>query len=177
MEAERIGEAVVDVEQHTHLDCILYGLIGHAGGADWFKIRRPDIGRGERELLEETEGGTQLRVDRGSAPIGQDGLDQVVLLFALQGQRRDRAVSARSEYALVQARRERGKQLPLTDAPRRGPAHHGLGPVAHGAAEKLRSIEQRLHDVGHAPHAHHADEQELQALRQPVTVLDGVQAH
>jgi len=118
VEAERIGEAVVDVEQHAHLDRVLDGLIGHAGGAERTQIRRPHVRRRERELLEEAEGGTQLRIGGRGAPIGQDRLDQlVVLVFVLQGQRRDRAVRARSEYALVQTRRERGEQLPFPDAP------------------------------------------------------------
>ncbi len=38
-------------------------------------------------------------------------------------------------------------------------------------------VEERLHDVGHTTHAHHADEQELEALRQAVTVLDGTETH
>jgi len=119
VEAERIGEAVVDVEQHANLDRIFYGLIAHAGGAEWFHVRRPHVRRGERELLEEAEGGTQLRIERRGAPIRQDRFDNqlVSFVFVFQGQRRDRAVGARSEYTLVQARRERGKQLPLSHAP------------------------------------------------------------
>jgi hypothetical protein len=98
MEAERVGEAVVDVEQHADLDRILYGLIAHAGGAEWFQIRRPDVRRGERELLEEAERRAQLRIDRRGAPIGQDRCDQRgVFLFVFEGQRRDRAVSAGSK--------------------------------------------------------------------------------
>ena len=118
MPAHGVGEAVVDVEQHAHLDRILHGLIGHAGGAERFQIRRPHIGRRERELLEEAQGGTQLRIGRSGAPIAQDRLDQLgVLVFVFQGQRRDRAVRARSEYALVETRRERGKHLPFPHAP------------------------------------------------------------
>jgi hypothetical protein len=97
MEAERVGEPVVDVEQHADLDRILYGLIAHAGGAEWLHVRRPHLRRGERELLEEAERRSQLRIERRGAPIGQDRLDRVVLLFVLQGQRRDRAVSASSK--------------------------------------------------------------------------------
>jgi hypothetical protein len=97
MEAERIGEAVVDVEQHADLDGIFYGLIAHAGGAEWLHIRRSHVRRSERELLEEAERRSQFRIDRRGAPIGQDCLDQVVFLFVFQGQRRDRAVSAGSK--------------------------------------------------------------------------------
>src|SRR6266571_4264878 len=87
------------------------------------------------------------------------------------------AVRTGSEETLVQAGGERGKQLPLAHAPRRGPAHHRLRPVAHRAAEEFRPVEQRLYDVGNPTHAHHADEHELQALRQSVAVLDGGEAH
>jgi len=63
-----------------------------------FHVRRSHVRWGERELLEEAEGRTQLGIERSGAPISQDCLDQgVVFLFLLQGQRRDRAVSAGSE--------------------------------------------------------------------------------
>src|SRR5207244_4535453 len=98
---------------------------------------------------------------RSRTPVCQHRLDQLVALpFVLQGQRRDRAVSTGSEETLVQARGERGKQLPLAHAPRRGPAHHRLRPVAHRAAEEFRPVEERLYDVGNATHAHHADKHE-----------------
>jgi len=104
MEAERVRQAVVNVEEHADLDRILHGVIAHTGGAQWFHVRRSHVRWGERELLEEAEGRTQLGIERSGAPISQDCLDQgVVFLFLLQGQRRDRAVSAGSEQALVQA--------------------------------------------------------------------------
>ena len=119
IEAEGIGEPVVDVEQDADLDRVLNTLVAHAGGADWLQIDRPHVRRGEREFLEEPERRPQPGIERGGAPIRQHRCDQpVVLLFVFQGQRRDRAVSARSEHTLVQAGRERGEQFPLAHAPR-----------------------------------------------------------
>jgi hypothetical protein len=98
METERIGETVVDVEQRADLDRVLYSRIAHAGGAEWFHIRRPHVRRGEGELLEEAERRAQLWVERCRAPIGQNRFDQRgIFLFVLEGQRRDRAVSAGSK--------------------------------------------------------------------------------
>src|SRR5207247_9060328 len=51
------------------------------------------------------------------------------------------------------------------------------GQVAHRAAEELRTVEQRLDHVGHATPAHQADEQELEPLGPPMTMLDRGQAH
>src|SRR2546427_2265494 len=104
--------------------------ISHAGGAERLQIGRPHVRRGERELLEETERDPDLGIDRRGAPISQHRFDQLVVL---EGQRRDRAVSTRSESTLVQPRRERGEQLPLTHGPGRRAAHHRLSPVAHRA--------------------------------------------
>src|SRR5207249_671249 len=166
MKGERVGEPVVDIEQHTDVNRVLDRGIAHAGGAEWLYVRRPHFRRGERELLEQAERGSDFGIDPGGAPIGQHRLDQ---LLVPKGQRRDRAVGTRSEQALVQARRERGEQLALADAPFRRPAHHRLRPVAHRATEELRPVEQRFDDVGHATPTHQADEEELEPLRQAMT--------
>ena len=119
MEAERVGEAIVDVEQHARVDRVLNGIIADAGGAERGEVGRTHVGGREREFLEEAERRPQLRIERSRAPVCQHRRDQLVIpLFLLQGQRRDRAVSARSEHTLVQAGRERGEQLPLAHAPR-----------------------------------------------------------
>ena len=79
IEAEGIGEPVVDVEQDADLDRVLNTLVAHAGGADWLQIDRPHVRRGEREFLEETERGPDLGIDRRAAPIGQHRLDQLLV--------------------------------------------------------------------------------------------------
>ena len=101
------------------MDRVLYTIIADAGRAERGEIGGVHVGGREREFLEEAERRPQLRIERRRAPIRQYCRHQpVVLLFPSQGQRRDRAVSARSEYTLVQAGRERGEQLPLTHGPR-----------------------------------------------------------
>src|SRR2546427_4919383 len=50
--------------------------ISHAGGAERLQIGRPHVRRGERELLEETERGPDLGIDRRGAPISQHRLDR-----------------------------------------------------------------------------------------------------
>ena len=118
MEAERIGEPVVDVEQHADVDRVLHGFIRQAGSPEWLHVRWPYFRGSERELFEEAQRGTQLRVERRRTPVCQHRLDQLVALpFVLQGQRRDRAVRTGSEETMVQAGGERGKQLPLAHAP------------------------------------------------------------
>src|SRR6266540_6356816 len=118
--------------------------------------------------------GAPFHIHRGRAPIVQHRLDQLVIL---ERQRRDRAVSPRSEDALVEARRERGEQLALAHAPLRGPAHHRLRPRAHRAAPQLRPVQDRLHDVGHSAPAHQANEYQLQLFAKPVAVLHATEAH
>src|SRR5437867_4618322 len=82
MEAERIREAVIDVEEHADLDRVLGSRIAHAGGTERLQIGRPHVRWGEREPLEKTEGGPDLRIDRRRAPIGQHRLHHLPALRA-----------------------------------------------------------------------------------------------
>src|SRR5207249_11775977 len=70
-----------------------------------------------------------------------------------------------------------GEQLALADAPVGGAAHHRLGPLALRPAEELGAVHQGLDDVRHAAAADQPDERQLELLRQPVAVRDGVEAH
>src|SRR5256884_2318232 len=65
----------------------------------------------------------------------------------------------------------------LFRSPFRRPAHHRLRPVAHRAPEELRAVEQRLDDVGHPTPTHQPDEDELEPLRQAMTMFDCTEAH
>src|SRR5207237_9649995 len=58
----RVGETVVDIEEHARLDRVLDGFVAHARGAEWGQVGGAHLSGRERELLEEAERGAQLRV-------------------------------------------------------------------------------------------------------------------
>ena len=60
---------------------------------------------------------------------------------------RDRAVRFRSKEALVQARRERAKELAFADGPFGRTAEEIMPEIAERFAEVLRPVSERLYDV------------------------------
>src|SRR5207245_11545901 len=98
---ERVGDAVVHVEERADVHGVLDRVVTQPDGA-----QRLDVGGGngeriEGQLLEEPERGPQRLADWGGAPVGEPRVDR---LLVSQRLRRDRAVSARSKRALVQTR-------------------------------------------------------------------------
>src|SRR2546426_513201 len=94
MEAERIGEPVVEVEQHADLDRVLNALIAHAGGAEWLHIGRPHVrlGPGAHRAAEEFRPVKErLHYVRHTAPAHQGDEDE------LQALRQAMAVLHRAE--------------------------------------------------------------------------------
>src|ERR1051325_8538721 len=94
-------------------------------------------------LLDEREGrSTALAHGRG-APVGPDRLPDLLA----ERIRRDRAVGAQSEEALVEMRREPREELPLTGAPLGRAAHDDVERLGERATEQLRAVEERLDDA------------------------------
>src|SRR5207302_10987806 len=79
VEAEGVGQPVVDVEQHAGVNRIFDGVIAHTGGAQRGHVSGTLLSGREGELLEETECRAQLRVERRGAPILQHRRDQCVV--------------------------------------------------------------------------------------------------
>ena len=77
--------------------------------ADRFGIRRRQLLRPQRQLLDEPECGAEAFIDRSGAPVALDCLPD----FPADCVRRDRAVGVRSERALVKGRDERSEELAL----------------------------------------------------------------
>ena len=80
------------------MDGIDERILPYAGIKDGFGILSTELVRPQRELLEEGEGRPELGSERSGAPIGDDRVPELLTECV----RRDRAVGARSERALVQ---------------------------------------------------------------------------
>src|SRR4051812_46422562 len=108
--------------------------------------------RTESELLDERQCRSELRAERRRAPVVDDRLPD----FLTEGVRRNCAVGARSERALVEQRGEARKQLTLAGAPLGGAAHDAVELLGERTSEEVRPVEQRLHHperLGAAPFA------------------------
>src|SRR5581483_2447931 len=140
---ERVGEPDDHVEERRDSRGVAKRL-----ARDSRRERRLCIGRRQlvgtkRLLLNEPERGAQTFVDRRRAPVGLDGLPHILT----KGIRRDRAVRARSEKALVQVRREACEELALAGAPFGRPTHRIVQRLGERPAEELGPVEERLHDA------------------------------
>jgi hypothetical protein len=96
--AERVGEPDDYVEERGDVNRVHKRSLAHAGGEDGVRVRPRQRARRQRELLEESERRAQALVDGRGAPVTPDRLPDLLA----EGVRRDRAVGARSERALVE---------------------------------------------------------------------------
>jgi hypothetical protein len=110
MKTERVREPVDHVEQERDLN----GISDFVDAETRAQVSVHLI-RTQRDLLDEPERRMQRRPDGRGPPVGQHRLRE----FLSERNRRDRAVGARSEGALVEARREGSKQLTFAHRPRR----------------------------------------------------------
>src|SRR3954470_11613653 len=136
-------------------------------------MRRVELVGAQREHLEESERRGQLGTKRRRAPIVDDCLPDLIS----ERIRRDRAVGARSERALVQERRKAGEELALARRPLGRAAHRRLERVGERPAEELRAIEQRLHDAERLVARALANHREHGGLLGCVAVLDDREPH
>src|SRR5581483_10470929 len=92
-----------------------------------------------------------------------------------EGVRRDRAVGARSERALVEQRREAGEELALARRPVGRPAHDGVELLRERLAEELGPVEQRLDHAERLAAGALADLGEHRRRLAGVAVVDAVE--
>src|SRR4051794_10801323 len=103
-------------------------------------MRRFELLGAKRQHLEEGKRPGQLGPERRGSPTVDDRLPDLLT----ERIRRDRAVGARSEGALIEQRGEACEELALARCPLGWAAHRGLERVGERAAEELGAIEQRL---------------------------------
>jgi hypothetical protein len=96
--AEGVGESDDHAEKRADGGRIAQRPVRDACGARSIGVRRRQIVGAQRQLLEEDQGRRELGPQRRGAPVVDDRLPE----FLTEGIRRDRAVGARSEGALIE---------------------------------------------------------------------------
>jgi hypothetical protein len=96
--AEGVGEPDDHVEERAHGCGVAQCLVGDSGSSRSGGVRRSQLVGAKRQLLEEDERRRELGPQRRAPPVVDDRLPD----FLTERIRRDRAVGARSERALVE---------------------------------------------------------------------------
>ena len=96
-ESQRIGDSVNYIEESTYVNGVLDGLVAQPGQTQRFNIFGNDSFRSQGKLFQKVQRCPQLLTNRRSSPICQDRFNEAIA----KDLRRDRAVSARSEQALI----------------------------------------------------------------------------
>jgi hypothetical protein len=174
-EVQRVSDAINHIDQETDVRRFIDGL-----STDACCLQRGDIVRANRlgmegRLFQVAQDRPQFLIDRSALPVIQDCLGERIA----QDLRRDRAVIACSELALILARHERGKEFAFPHAPAGRTTYHGLEQGEVVLAEEFRPIEHHFdHIVGLVRiAAEETDQAHGQLLRQALTRFDVMQSH
>ena len=167
-----VRESIVDVEEKRDVEGVTNFLPCDTRLDDSAHVGRADLLVTKREGFQKSKYRTQLLVDGGVTIIVDNELRPSVTERCL----RDRGVSVSSKNALIESRNECGKELTLTDAPRRSTSHHLLGELGEWLPEKFLAIEERSYDTRRVPH-HQPHDREDRSLAQAVAAMDLLQSH
>src|SRR5262249_44638352 len=115
----------------------------------------------------------QLRTERGRPPVGRDRLPDLLT----ERVRRDRAVGARSERALIEQRRERCEELALSRTPFGRTAHRLIEGVGERPSEEFGPVEERLHHAQRLCAASLANRLQDSCLRRIMPMIRDLEPH